>query len=119
MIIRFFDPEVKGEDSQGRTLDTILSWDDDTLESSFDYIKTLFPLPEQSTARDVGPLVTPEVQQAFMNRPELRDSLIRAFNRMLTLLGLEYEKIQESDDPTDWNPDNTTDVTHAITQGPN
>jgi hypothetical protein len=107
MLIRFYDPEIKAKDDKGRTLDDILSWNDATLEHSHDYIQTLFPLPEPSGARDNAPLITPEVQQAFLTRPELRKNLIDAFKRMLSFYGLEYGKIQD------------TDVEYAVKQGPN
>lgn len=115
MLIRFYDPEKKGEDEQGRTLDEILAWDDATLERCHDYIQTLFPLPEPSGARDNAPLITLEVRQAFRNRPELRENFITAFNRMLSFYGLEWQKVQDTDDSADQNPN--TDVTHIITQG--
>lgn len=106
-IIHFYNPDIKGEDDRGRTLDDILSWDDLTLEHTHDYIQTLFPLPEPSGVRDNAPLITSEVRQAFMDRPELRRNLVVAFHRMLSFFGLEYENIQ---DPR---------VRPAITQGPN
>jgi hypothetical protein len=117
MLVRFYDPVVKGADEQGRTLDGILAWDDDTLEHTHDYIQTLFPLPEPSGVRDNAPLITPEVREAFLSRPELRQELISAFDRMLTFFGLQYHNIPDSHDSVDWNPE--TDLTHAIADGPN
>jgi hypothetical protein len=117
MLIRFYDPAIKGTDEKGRTLEQILAWDDATLERTHDYIQTLFPLPEPSGARYNAPLVTLEVRQAFKDRPELRETLLDAFNRMLTFFGLEYNKIQDTDDSRDYNPDN--DCTHCISDGPN
>jgi hypothetical protein len=107
MLIRFYDPEIKAKDDKGRTLDDILSWNDATLERSHDYIQILFPLPEPSGVRDNAPLITPGVQQAFLTRPELRENLINAFKRMLRFYGLEYGKIQDTDEEL------------AVTQGPN
>lgn len=117
MLVRFYDPEVKGADEQGRTLDYILSWNDATLERCHNYIQTLFPLPEPSGVFDNVPLVTMEIRQQFKNRPELRENLITAFNRMLSFYGLEYQKVQGSDDSVDWNPN--TDLKRVITQAEN
>jgi hypothetical protein len=117
MLIRFYDPAIKGADEQGRTLEDILAWNDATLERTHDYIQILFPLPEPSGVNDNAPLVTLEVRQAFKNRPELRESLIDAFKRMLAFYGLEYSKVQDTDDSRDYNPDTVS--THAITDGPN
>jgi hypothetical protein len=103
MLIRFYDPVIKGADEQGRTLEDILAWNDATLERTHNYIQTLFPLPEPSSTTDKAPLVTLEVRQAF--------------KRMLTFYGLEYSKVQDTDDSRDYNPD--TNSTHAITDGPN
>jgi hypothetical protein len=107
MLIRFYDPEIKAKDDKGRTLDDILSWNDATLERSHDYIQTLFPLPEPSGARDNAPLITPEVQQAFLARRELRETLVEAFKRMLRFYGLKYGKVQDTDEGL------------AVTRGPN
>jgi hypothetical protein len=39
-LLRFY---TGGRDSEGRTLDEILSWDDQELEFCHDYIQWLFP----------------------------------------------------------------------------
>ena len=107
MLIDFFDPEIKGEDDQGRTLDTILAWDDDTLDHTQDYIQTLFPLPEQTEVGGNAPLVTPEIRQAFLDRKDLRERLIDANYRILTIYGLHYDVIQDIEDKQDWLGDCT------------
>jgi len=118
MLIDFFDPDVKGEDEQGRTLETILAWDDNTLENTHDYIQTLFPLPEESVDGDNAPLVTPEVRQVFLQRQSLRENLISAYYRMLSFFGLHYEVLQDIEDNVNWMPPGG-DVNWCVTQGPN
>lgn len=45
-LVAFYDGS--GVDGRGRSLETILKWGTGKLESSHDYIQTLFPLPEAS-----------------------------------------------------------------------
>lgn len=88
-LVRFFDPAIASRDPRNRTLATILSWPDSSLESSHDYIQTVFPLPEESMF-SFAPIVTPEVRNAFLAQAELRSSLRHALERMLTFYGLQF-----------------------------
>ena len=84
-IISFYDPTIKApfdphEDQS--TLDKALRWSDRTLEYRHDYVQHWFPLPEPSPVNPDAPVITKETRDAFMNRPELRDNLRRAWLRM-------------------------------------
>lgn len=94
-LVRFFDPATASTDGRNRTLATILSWPDSRLESSHDYIQTVFPLPEESMF-NFAPIVTSEVRKAFLAQPELRASLHSALERMLTFYGLQFEDQSDS-----------------------
>ena len=77
----------------GNTLNKILSWGDDDLESSHDYIQYLFPLPEKSPVNPSAPLITKDVLLAFradtQDGKALRDNLRKAFSRMLAFYGFD------------------------------
>lgn len=89
LLVRFFDPATASSDGLNRTLASIISWPNSLLESSHDYIQTVFPLPEESMF-SFAPTITPDVREAFLARPELRASLHRALERMLTFYGLQF-----------------------------
>ena len=71
------------------SLDKVLTWDNQTLEYRHDYIQHLFPLPERSPINPDAPVITKVVRDAFLQRPELRENLQRAFARMCTFYGLK------------------------------
>ncbi len=75
-------------DSQGRTLDEILSWSDGRFEAIHDFIQWLFPLPEPSRFNAAAPLLTAEDIAAFRADDNLRAKLARSFHRFLAFLGL-------------------------------
>lgn len=87
-IVRFYQGE--GADDRGRTLDTILSWDDRRLEAVHDYIQWLFPLDEPSRFNPSAPLLTAPDRAAFRD-PELAANLRRALDRMLAFYGLTLD----------------------------
>ena len=77
-----------GLDDAGRTLDEILGWSDDDLELMHDYIQWLFPTARPSAVNPSAPLVGAQTMRAFAARPELRDRLKAALDRMLKFYGL-------------------------------
>lgn len=77
-----------GVDHRNRTLETILSWPDDDLETVHDYIQWLFPTVQPSGVNPFAPLVGEETVAAFAAAPDLRARLRRAFERMLSFYGL-------------------------------
>ncbi len=78
----------QGTDSEGRRLDAILAWSDDSLEEVHDFIQWLFPLPEPSRFNPDAPLLGPEEIRAFGSDAVLRGNLARSFARILAFLGL-------------------------------
>ena len=87
-IVRFYQGE--GADDRGRTLDTILSWDDGRLEAVHDYIQWFFPLDEPSRFNPSAPLLTAHDRAAFRD-PELAANLRRALDRMLAFYGFTLD----------------------------
>ncbi|KAI9696052.1 MAG: hypothetical protein M1836_005883 [Candelina mexicana] len=86
-LIHFYEPVGGGTDSQGRTLASILVWNDWHLEFCHDYIQTLFPLPEDSPFNPEAPVIDRRTFDAFHTRPELRDRLHDSLIRMLEFYG--------------------------------
>jgi hypothetical protein len=76
-----------GRDNHGRTLDEILDWDWDRLESTHDYIQWLFPLRERSGANPSAPVLSNDEVAAFRDDAELRTQLQRAWRVMLAFYG--------------------------------
>jgi hypothetical protein len=75
-------------DYLGRTLDEILGWDDERLESIHDFIQVLFPNFESSGVTPEAPTLTLDALQAFATDAGLRGNLLRAFDRLLAFYGL-------------------------------
>jgi hypothetical protein len=92
-LIAFY--EGSGTDGRGRQLSDILKWGLNKLESSHDYIQTLFPLPERSSVNDRAPTIDRQVFEAFRARKGLRDSLTEAFQKMLWFYGFELGTNEE------------------------
>ena len=86
-IVRFYDPAIQAKDALGRTHEQILSWSNDKLEHSHNYIQMLFPLPEGSPFNWSAPIIDYETMKAFRARSELRQGLRESFERMLTFYG--------------------------------
>ena len=79
----------KEPDHCGRYLHDIQSWTDDRLETIYDYIQWLFPLPEPSQFNAAAPLLTHELIVEFRSRPDLQQNLQVSFLRMMEFYGLE------------------------------
>lgn len=79
-IIAYY--ECLGADGAGRTLDDVLSRDDEFIEDSHDFIQFLFPLPEPSAFAPDAPLLTPEDIARFKSDPFLPDRVRLALRRM-------------------------------------
>ena len=77
-----------GSDDRGRTIDDVLAFPLDRMETSHDYIQWLFPLDVPSSVEPEAPLVDPECRRAFADDPRLAATLRRALERMLTFYGL-------------------------------
>jgi hypothetical protein len=92
-IVRFYSG---GVDDRGRTLDDILAASDRELEAAHDCIQWLFPTSGRSRFNPGAPLVTGDTAGAFESRPELRDRLRRALDRMLAFYGLRRKPAGEA-----------------------
>ena len=89
VLVRFYHPTTQAADSEGRTLQSILDYNDNALEIDHSYIQTLFPLPERSPFQPRARLINHNTFLYFRSDPLLRRELRRAFHRMLTFYGLE------------------------------
>lgn len=119
-LIRFFDPSTASSDPRNRSLATILSWPDSTLESSHNYIQILFPLPEESMF-SFAPIVKSETRAAFLARPELRANLRRALARMLKFYGLQFSSVSsdDNDNGNDYSSNASGNTQETVVRGPN
>src|SRR5262245_52979525 len=88
VIDRVGDFYSGGRDTEGRTLDEILAWDDDRREAVHDYIQWVFPTRQPSGVNPDAPLVTEATVRAFACDEALPARLKRAFGRMLGFYGL-------------------------------
>lgn len=91
-LVSFYQHPNGGKDFKGRTLSSILQWQDDQLEYSHDYIQVLFPLPERSPVNYQAPVINGATFDAFHSRPELRARLREAFVRILSFYGFELQQ---------------------------
>jgi Opioid growth factor receptor (OGFr) conserved region len=89
-LVSFY--EGTGRDHRGRRLSEILQWGVDRLESSHDYIQTLFPLPEESGVNWSAPVIDRKVFDAFRSRPELRGRLRDSFEKILWFYGFKLDR---------------------------
>ena len=87
--LRFYDPNIAAADLRNRTLPMILAWDDLKLESDQTYIMTLFPLRPLFTPTPLANQLQQADIDAFQARPDLRDSLRRALDRLLAFYGFQ------------------------------
>jgi hypothetical protein len=97
-IVSFYDPDTQAKDTHNRSMEDILSWSDNELERSHNYIQTLFPVPEGSAFNYEAPIINREVMEAFRSRSELRNRLRRAFERMLDFYGFKVSMQLEKDE---------------------
>jgi O-acetyl-ADP-ribose deacetylase (regulator of RNase III) len=72
-----------GMDNRGRTLDDILAFSDQQLESVHDYIQWLFPLTEPSRFNPFAPLLDQETILEIRKDPDSLSNLYRSLVRML------------------------------------
>jgi Opioid growth factor receptor (OGFr) conserved region len=82
-------------DNRGRTIDEILTWDNNSLECTHDYIQWLFPLREASGFNPDAPVLDDQQIAAFRASDELRERLSRSFKLMLSFYGLQCDDAGE------------------------
>lgn len=88
-LVNFYLGEAT--DPEGRTIEEIWNWDDESLEAVHDYVQWLFPLPEPSRFNAEAPLLTGEDVARFRGEARLGQRLQRSFERFLRFLGLRLE----------------------------
>lgn len=76
-------------DSEGRMIEEIWCWDDESLEYTHDYIQWLFPLKQRSRFNPDAPLLNDAVIQAFRTNEQLRSHLRKSLKVMLSFYGLQ------------------------------
>ncbi|CAK1364731.1 unnamed protein product [Cercospora beticola] len=94
-IVRFYGNEAE-RDSNGRSLDEILNFDDYDLEDHHDFIQVIFPLPERSPINPSAPIITKAVRDAFLQQELLRSNLFRAFARMASFYAFDVSGTKEA-----------------------
>ncbi|MGX7704206.1 opioid growth factor receptor-related protein [Methylobacterium sp. Gmos1] len=72
-----------GHDGRGRSLATVLAFDDDHIEGVHDFIQWLFPLAEASRAVPGAPVLGAAEAEAIRADPAARAGLLAARDRML------------------------------------
>ncbi|MCJ1294504.1 hypothetical protein MMC34_006062 [Xylographa carneopallida] len=93
-LIFFYDPLIAAPDARGRTLESILAWNDRKLESCHDYIQVLFPLPEASAFSYAAPVVDKATFEAFRSRADLQAQLRVSLARMLAFYGFKLRETE-------------------------
>lgn len=78
-----------GLDSECRTLEQILQWDDLLLEVCHDYIQWLLPSDEPSRFNSDAPVFNEDAQEVFRVDEQIRHNLRRAVQRFFKFLGFE------------------------------
>jgi hypothetical protein len=73
-----------GRDSSGRSIDTVLAFDDASIEAIHDFIQWLFPLPVASRAQPDSPVLAKAELEAIRRDPVAIGNLKRASERMAT-----------------------------------
>jgi hypothetical protein len=85
-LVEFYRGQAR--DTEGRRLETIWDWDDESLEEVHDFIQWLFPLPEPSNFNADAPLLSAQDIREFRGDPALQARLRHSYERLLTFLGL-------------------------------
>jgi hypothetical protein len=88
-ILAFY--EGSAPDDRGRMLGEVLAFDDAALESTHDFIQWLFPLRDRSRANPDAPVLDGKAIEVFRKRSELRSTLRRSLDRMLSFYGLRRD----------------------------
>jgi hypothetical protein len=73
-----------GRDSGGRSIETVLAFDDASIEAVHDFIQWLFPLPVASRAQPHSPVLAKAELEAIRRDPVAVGNLKRASKRMAT-----------------------------------
>jgi len=90
MIIDFY--QNAGPDSEGRYLEEIWAWSDDTLMAEHDWVQWLFPTDHESAFNPDAPILKDRDIAVFRANPELRRNIETSFHRWLKVLGLKWDE---------------------------
>ncbi|MBY0529772.1 MAG: hypothetical protein K2P51_06235 [Rhabdochlamydiaceae bacterium] len=85
-----------GCNSDGRTFEEILNWDDAQLERDHFFMQWLFPTLVPSKHNPISPVLTEQALHAFQNDLVLVGNLQDAFARMLRFYGLWFDSSRGS-----------------------
>ena len=85
----------QAQDSSGRTIEQIWSYDDYRLENIHDYIQWLFPLKERSKFNSSAPVLDDQAIREFRGNQELQKRLLISFQLMLKFYGFQLQENQE------------------------
>ena len=75
-----------GPDDKGRLLTEMISWDDEKLEKTHDYIQWMFPTDQPSEFNPNAPIISVFEMDSFNNNPALRQQLSRSVIRFTHFL---------------------------------
>lgn len=88
-LVAFF--RGTGFDDECRTLEQILTWDDQLMEVCHDYIQWLFPTDEPSRFNQDAPILGKDAQETFKEDETIQRNMRRALRHFLAFLGLHFE----------------------------
>lgn len=78
-----------GTDSEDRTLDQILAFDDQLWNCCHNHMQWVFPTEEPSRFNEDAPLLDEQAQRVFQSDLAIQQNLRRCLRRFLTFLGLD------------------------------
>lgn len=78
-------------DYRGRTLEPMLRWSDEKLESGHDYIHVLFPLSEPSKHIPNAPVLDAVALAEFRQNPTIQKNLVRSLQMILRFYGFQFD----------------------------
>ncbi len=84
-LVKFYLGE--GPDNQGRMIDEILSWKDEQLEDTHDYIQWLFPLKEKSAFNPSAPVLSEADITTFRSNTKANQKLLLSLARLIDFYG--------------------------------
>jgi len=75
----------------GYFIDDILSFSNNQLETTHNYIQWIFPTTEKSKFNKNAPIMTNEIIENFKNNPKCKENMLKCFEKMLNFYGLTLE----------------------------
>jgi hypothetical protein len=81
----------QGPTTEGYRFAQIMSWGEQQLEETHNYIQWLFPIRERSPINPNAPVMSYSMQRQLKNDKRLRGQMTAAFIRMLWFWGIEFQ----------------------------